>query len=315
MKIELSQPFASNGEVDEHDVKQMKKALNRLGYYQPYEKVGITGIADKAVFDALKAFQQDHGLPATGVAKPDDETVGALNKEAIKTPNGRYIWRTVEDGKVRSGHAQFNRTIRAWSDTPDPGEEFNCRCWAEPLPNSASERKKALLGKGKADFRLKPDPNPVDDKPWHAMDMMSEVNDNSRIIEEESRAAGVNPDFVKAIIYVETTQGYYDHAAAFHDWASESMGLNLKVWHDSIRPMNIRAEYWKELGYTKAQLGNRKHNIRAGVDLIKRLQSHAPQATMEEIATLYNDLNAKQITDYGARVVRVMKEKPWEKSR
>ena len=41
MKIELSQPFAANGKVDEFDVKQMKKTLNRLGYYQPYEKVGI----------------------------------------------------------------------------------------------------------------------------------------------------------------------------------------------------------------------------------------------------------------------------------
>ena len=132
MKIELSQPFAANGKVDEFDIKQMKKALNRLGYYQPYEKVGITGIADMGVFDALKAFQKDHGLTATGSAKPDDETVRALNKEASKTPDGKYIWRTVEDEKVRQGHAEFNRTVRNWSDEPDPGEEFNCRCWAEP---------------------------------------------------------------------------------------------------------------------------------------------------------------------------------------
>lgn len=64
MKIELSQPFATNSKVDEFDVKQMKKALNRLGYYQPYEKVGITGIADMEVFDALKVFQREHGLSA-----------------------------------------------------------------------------------------------------------------------------------------------------------------------------------------------------------------------------------------------------------
>ncbi len=55
MIIELSEPFAANGKVDKFDVKQMKKALNRLGYYQPYEKVGITGIADMDVFEALKA--------------------------------------------------------------------------------------------------------------------------------------------------------------------------------------------------------------------------------------------------------------------
>jgi peptidoglycan hydrolase-like protein with peptidoglycan-binding domain len=119
--------------VDEFDVKQMKKALNRLGYYQPYEKVGITGIADMDVFNALKAFQKDHGLSASGTAKPDDETVRAINKEASKTPEGQYIWRTVEDEKVRNSHAEFNRTVRDWNDEPDPGEEFNCRCWAEPV--------------------------------------------------------------------------------------------------------------------------------------------------------------------------------------
>lgn len=137
MKIELSKPFASNGKVDEFDVKQMKKALNRLGYYQPYEKVGITGMADTDVFDALKAFQKDHGLSATGSAKPDDETVQKINEEASKTPEGEYIWRTVEDDRVRNAHAQYNRTVRNWSDDPDPGEEFNCRCWAEPVKNQS----------------------------------------------------------------------------------------------------------------------------------------------------------------------------------
>ncbi len=133
MKIKLAQPFAASGNVDEYDVKQMKKALNRVGYYQPYEKVGITGIPDAAVFAALKTFQKDHGLSATGAAKPDDETIDALNSEAAKTPEGHYIWRTVEDGKVRKGHAAFNLTVRSWDDEPDPGEEFNCRCWAEPI--------------------------------------------------------------------------------------------------------------------------------------------------------------------------------------
>lgn len=133
MKIELSKPFASNSIVEEYDVIQMKKALNRLGYYQPYEKAGITSIADHGVFEALKEFQKDHNLPATGTAKPDDETVKALNKEASKTPEGQYIWRTVEDDKVRGSHAQYNRTIRDWNDSPDPGEDFNCRCWAEPV--------------------------------------------------------------------------------------------------------------------------------------------------------------------------------------
>jgi hypothetical protein len=133
MKIELSKPFLPNGAVDEYDVRQMKKALNRLGYYTPYEKIGITDIPDSAVFEALKNFQRDHGLNTTGTAKPTDKTIAKLNEKIKQEPEGYYIWRTAEDSKVRAAHAQYNRTVRAWSDAPDPGEDFNCRCWAEPI--------------------------------------------------------------------------------------------------------------------------------------------------------------------------------------
>jgi peptidoglycan hydrolase-like protein with peptidoglycan-binding domain len=133
VKIELSKPFAPSSAVDEFDVRQIKKALNRLGYYQPYEKVGITEIPDSAVFEALKAFQKDHGLPATGTAKQGDETINTLNREMANAPDGLYIWRTVEDNKVRGTHAALNRTIRNWDNAPDPGDDFNCRCWAEPI--------------------------------------------------------------------------------------------------------------------------------------------------------------------------------------
>lgn len=133
MKIELSKPFARNSKVDEYDTRQVKKSLNRLGYYQPYEKTGITGIPDQAIFDALKKFQEHYGLRSTGEARPGDETIQTLNEETAKTPDGYYIWRTVGDDKVRESHAILNKTVRAWSDSPDPGEDIGCRCWAEPI--------------------------------------------------------------------------------------------------------------------------------------------------------------------------------------
>lgn len=117
--------------VVEFDVKQIKKALNRLGYYQPYEKTGITGIPDANVFSALKSFQKDNGLQATGTARPGDETVSKLSNEAGKKKSGKYIWRTVGDDKVRGAHATLNGAVRDLADSPDPGEEFNCRCWSD----------------------------------------------------------------------------------------------------------------------------------------------------------------------------------------
>lgn len=137
MEIALLKPFAPDGPVHEFDVRQMKKALNRLGYYTPYEKVGITGIPDASIFESLKRFQKNHGLPATGRAQPGDETVNRINQQNETEPDGYYMWRTAEDDKVRPAHAQYNRTVRAWSDAPDPGDDFNCRCWAE-LVNQAT---------------------------------------------------------------------------------------------------------------------------------------------------------------------------------
>lgn len=116
MKIEINQPFAVNTHVHSYDVRQLKKALNQLGYYQPYEDIGITDTTNTAIFNALKAFQKDYDLPITGVAKPDDDTIQTLNREIDKTPDGHYIWRTVEDRKVRASHAAFNCTIRSWNN-------------------------------------------------------------------------------------------------------------------------------------------------------------------------------------------------------
>lgn len=142
MKIEIKGHFAPNSAASDHDVRLIKNALNRLGYYQPYEKVGITGIPDSGVFTALKAFQKDHGLKVTGTARPGDDTIETLAAEASKTPDGHYIWRTVEDDRVRSSHAELNRTLRAWADSPDPTEEYNCRCWAEHIPTPAKKPSK-----------------------------------------------------------------------------------------------------------------------------------------------------------------------------
>ena len=41
------------------------------------------------------------------------------------------------DGKVRGAHAEREGQVFTWIDPPDgghPGEDYNCRCWAEPVP-------------------------------------------------------------------------------------------------------------------------------------------------------------------------------------
>lgn len=53
-----------------------------------------------------------------------------------------YIWRTVGDDKVRVSHKQNNGKIFAYKEllsTNHPGEDYGCRCWAEPYIPGKSE--------------------------------------------------------------------------------------------------------------------------------------------------------------------------------
>lgn len=52
-----------------------------------------------------------------------------------------YIWRTLKDGRVRDSHASVDGQYFEWKNPPHvgidgravhPGEDYNCRCWAEP---------------------------------------------------------------------------------------------------------------------------------------------------------------------------------------
>jgi Phage Mu protein F like protein/Colicin E5 ribonuclease domain len=56
----------------------------------------------------------------------------AFSQEHLTT---HYIWRTRGDNKVRASHAANNGKIFAWESPPStghPGEDYGCRCWAEP---------------------------------------------------------------------------------------------------------------------------------------------------------------------------------------
>lgn len=47
-----------------------------------------------------------------------------------------YIWRTAGDNRTRDEHAELEGEEFQWSDPPDighPGEDFQCRCYAEPV--------------------------------------------------------------------------------------------------------------------------------------------------------------------------------------
>lgn len=139
MTLSLSGPVVRDRAAAPADTRALKKTLNRIGLYAPLPKTGITPYPDDALFAAIAAFQKQHDLPVTGRVAPNDDTHAAMNNAAAQKPDGFYIWRTVGDDRVRSDHAKLDGAIRNFADRPDPGDDINCRCWAEVItPEQAS---------------------------------------------------------------------------------------------------------------------------------------------------------------------------------
>lgn len=73
------------------------------------------------------------------IARNELGNANAKFTEIRQTQNGftSYVWRTSQDERVRESHAaKEGRTFRWNSPPPDtghPGEDFNCRCTAEPV--------------------------------------------------------------------------------------------------------------------------------------------------------------------------------------
>ena len=61
---------------------------------------------------------------------------GDINKQRqVNLGVTRYVWRDVGDNRVREEHEARNGESFEWSSPPEgghPGEEVNCRCYADP---------------------------------------------------------------------------------------------------------------------------------------------------------------------------------------
>ena len=138
--------------------------------------------------------------------------------------------------------------------------------------------------------------------PLHALHGMgqSRVQRYNRTIEAEARRQGVDPDLVRAIVYVENAQGWYGHPFEQVDIGK------------SYLPMNIRPDYWAPLGFKGKNYHHAPTNIRVGISLIKRISERLANPTVAKIATLYQSLSQDRVSDYGARVADVYRKKPWQ---
>ncbi len=80
--FKLNARLASNSPADEDDVLSVKQILNEEGHYDE-PSYGMTSYPDRALFDAIKAFQAKNGIAVDGVMERGGETEHAQGLRGI----------------------------------------------------------------------------------------------------------------------------------------------------------------------------------------------------------------------------------------
>ena len=81
----------------------------------------------------------------------------------------------------------------------------------------------------------------------------------------------------------------------------------------SSRPMNINVSVWGEAFGGRAALLDPVTNIEAGATILGGIQANLPPgSSIAKIATLYNNLVATTVSNYGAQVEAVYRMQPWQ---
>lgn len=176
-----------------------------------------------------------------------------------------------------------------------------------PVLNDRDSRKDSIVNDTPAIFEIEENSSANGSAPWYEAGSQSEVAKWCGIIIQVSQKHKVDPRLVMAIMYMETTHGYYEKI--YPNFLESAYPMR-----KSVLPMNINYRYWKSLGVTKEKLACPFYNIEFGVILIKRISDRIAEPTIKKVATIYNFVGAEKVNDYGARVYKLYLSQPWAKN-
>lgn len=184
-------------------------------------------------------------------------------------------------------------------DLPDRSKEFRA---TGPSLYREAERRQSIISNTPGRIVVREDSSRTGRTPGNAIHAPGQaaVELFDRIIQREAARQGVDPNLVRAIMYVENAQGWYGKAFE---------GIGAK----SILPMNIRYDLWGGLGFSERDSYDATMNVRAGTMLIRRILDRLDEPTVSKLATLYNSLAKDSVSDFGARVAEVYRARAWER--
>ena len=132
-----------NGNISNTDINKLISQLN--ANYAPNKEM-------KALIDQLKSKKS---LGSSDIeklqkwanrrnelwARNEAGNLYANQLQDLWLENGieKYIWRTMEDNYVRMEHVEKDGKIVGVDDDILPGQEFGCRCWAEPVKQGGNK--------------------------------------------------------------------------------------------------------------------------------------------------------------------------------
>ncbi|MBT6116868.1 MAG: lytic transglycosylase domain-containing protein [Rhodospirillaceae bacterium] len=182
---------------------------------------------------------------------------------------------------------------------------------APPTFDMAENRVRVIKDGDEARFTIEDNPDADDSpRPWRiGFFGRFAVREHDPIIARVSEDAGVDPDLVRAIMYVEAADGHYLKGG----WLADKL-----EWSDTIEPMNVHREVWDGMaGVPASRFDDPEENIKVGAEILKRIEARLDKKdrTVEKIATIYNSTGRERVSGYGARVARAYRERPWEKDR
>ncbi|MEE9250111.1 MAG: hypothetical protein V3U93_03160 [Alphaproteobacteria bacterium] len=168
-------------------------------------------------------------------------------------------------------------------------------------------RRWAILNDSPTRFNIEDNPKELGEAPWYRDEDIGKeaVKKYDEIIEREALMQGVDPNLVRAIMYVENADGN----PANLNRKLEKFGLA-----ESILPMNIKARLWADLiGVKEEEFRKPEVNIRVAVTLIRRIQERLDDPTPARVGSIYNFTGREKVSDVGARIQKAFDEKLWRK--
>ncbi len=183
------------------------------------------------------------GTQDNPVQKPSQNHPEAPKKEEMQDTSQMkrpFIWRTMEDSKVRSSHQELDGKVFDWeSQSQKPGEEYGCRCYAEFVDGDRAEKYGRMVPYMK---NGKYEPHFITTKTQESLDKIADWYQNQ---------------------YKNSKENKKDMIPYYGNLPSDTLDKNIKRAKDSILESTLRsapyfsADYKREYNdYALADFGN-----------------------------------------------------------